>query len=143
MENTFALFVVNFPIEALLKSKIIQKQFIFLEVLFTPVTFALNLSTLEKVSKTTRQRNTNKYLFFTIPGFSDPSQFNQFIDKDTQQGKYFCTICNKLSSKVITVVRNHVEAVHFPSSFSYSCNICSESFTNKKSLYNHNAKHKQ
>ena len=142
MENTIVLFVIFFPIEVSLMLKTMWKQFISQQVLFITVTFALLLWSLGKVFKITKQVNTSKLFYFNIPGFSDPSQFNQFIQKDTQDGKHYCTICNKFCHKVITVVRNHVEAVHFPSSFSYVCNICSESFTNKKSLYNHNAKHK-
>ena len=84
--------------------------------------------------------------FVSIPGdvLTDPSQLNQFIKKDNQEGKYYCAICKEVSNRVITHVRNHLEAKHFPSSFVYTCPICNEQFNTAISFNNHKArKHKQ
>ena len=71
---------------------------------------------------------------------SDPSELVQFVRKDPQDGKYFCTLCNVFSHINLTCVRNHVEAKHFPGSFTYNCPFCSLTFNNRTSLNNHKAK---
>jgi len=74
---------------------------------------------------------------------SDPSELNQFIRRDLEDGKYHCNICNNFSHKTSSCARNHVEAKHFPNSFVHSCDICLEIFKNSIALNNHRArKHK-
>ena len=76
---------------------------------------------------------------FTGFEFSDPSQLDQFLEKNIENGKWQCTICNDFSHKIVTCARNHVEAKHFPNTFIYTCPVCSDTFNSKKSLYNHTA----
>jgi len=51
-----------------------------------------------------------------------------------------CGICFKFSNKTTTCVKNHIEAIHFPNLFVYSCPHCNKEFNSKKSLYNHKGK---
>jgi len=79
----------------------------------------------------------------TLPQISDPSELVQFISKNPEDGKYYCSICHVFSHVASTCTKNHVEAVHFPSSFSYQCPLCSLTFNSKIKLNNHKAtKHK-
>ena len=72
-----------------------------------------------------------------------PEDFNKYVIKNTQDGKYHCTICNEYSHAGITLARNHVESKHFPGTFTYSCDICDEIFTTRINANNHKArKHK-
>ena len=70
---------------------------------------------------------------------SHPSELSQFIRKDAADGKHYCTICHVFCHSVITCVRNHVEAKHFPDTFTYTCPICHSTFKTKTSLNNHKA----
>ena len=140
-------FVRKFPIELLLMSGITWKQSIFHQALCTHVPSAMNSLILQFHSITIKPENTNRTICKRsfVPGelLTDPSQLNQFVKRNIEDGKYFCAICNSVFHKVVSIVRNHVEAVHFPASFTYACDICSESFNSRKSLYNHKArKHK-
>jgi len=78
------------------------------------------------------------------PMMSDPSELMQYVSRNSNDGKYFCNLCNAFSHKIVTCVRNHVEAKHFPSSFIYTCPFCPQTFNNKTSLNNHKStKHRQ
>ena len=80
---------------------------------------------------------------FVVGVFTDPSQLNNFIRKDDLDGRFYCTICESFSHRTKYNTRNHVEAKHFPESFLYKCNICSDIFTNATGLSNHRTrKHK-
>ena len=74
---------------------------------------------------------------------SDPSDLMQYVTRDPQDKKFYCTICNVFSHLKAACTRNHVEAKHFPNVFSYECPVCSQSFHSKISLNGHKAsKHK-
>ena len=93
-----------------------------------------------KVSFNNHKMKKHKWTRCFVAGISDPEDFVQFLEKHVD-GKYYCRICN-YSHKVITTVKNHVEAKHFDNSFTYNCPLCDQSFSNKVSLNNHRAKHK-
>ena len=43
------------------------------------------------------------------------------VKRDEISNQYFCGICRQFSNKGGANVRNHIEAVHFPNTFTYSC----------------------
>jgi len=76
--------------------------------------------------------------------FQDPSDLLQYVQKDPNDLKYHCVICNKFSHKTSYCVRNHVEAQHFPNTFVYECDQCDMTFSTKSSYSTHVArKHKK
>ena len=76
--------------------------------------------------------------------FGDPSELLQFVRRDPQDHKFYCTICEKFSHKVKPLARNHVESQHFPNTFNYPCDQCDECFDSKSKFNLHRQrKHKQ
>ena len=83
---------------------------------------------------------------FHVPGikFTDPSQFEQFLHKDFETGKWQCMICKDFSHKTPSCVRNHVESKHLPNTFSYNCPYCGKTFgTNQAFMKHKNRDHKE
>jgi len=68
-----------------------------------------------------------------------PSDLNLYMIRNDENIPT-CGICFKFSNKTTTCVRNHIEAIHFPNIFTYSCPICTTQFNTKNALYNHKAK---
>ena len=77
-----------------------------------------------------------------MPGqtFQDPSELLQFVRRDPEDKRFYCTICEKFSHKVITLARNHVESQHFPDTFTYSCEICGEVLKTKSNFMLHRSR---
>jgi len=76
--------------------------------------------------------------------FNDPEELLQFLTKDQVLNHYTCTLCLKII-KQRKDARNHVESIHFPNTFVYSCTICEKTFNSKNSrnvhiTRNHNKK---
>jgi len=67
----------------------------------------------------------------------DPSDLNQYVSYDPTEEKYFCQICGNFTFRSRYNVRNHVEAVHFPNVFSYSCDFCGKAVGSKNALSIH------
>ena len=58
---------------------------------------------------------------------------NQYIKKsanDLGQSVYECSMCGQKNSQRVNVL-NHVESVHFPNSFVYTCKHCQAEFYSK------------
>ena len=66
----------------------------------------------------------------TISPPKTPSELNLYVVRNDENIPT-CGICYKFSNKTTTCVRNHVEAIHFPNTFVYSCPICTTQFTTK------------
>jgi len=81
--------------------------------------------------------STTNPLQITTP--KTPSDLNQYMMRNDQNIPT-CGICYKFSNKTTTCVRNHIEAIHFPNIFTYSCPLCANQFNSKNALYNHKAK---
>jgi len=65
--------------------------------------------------------------------------FDQHMEKSTSpNGRpcYKCTLCGKENSH-LNNLRNHIESVHFPGHFSYSCHHCEKTFKTKNVLCSH------
>ena len=60
---------------------------------------------------------------------------NQYIAKQTEDGKivFKCTMCEKTNNRKHHII-NHVESVHFPNLFRYSCHYCEKEYKTKNSL---------
>ena len=82
-----------------------------------------------------------------IPGFefTDPSQLDQFIEKNLEGGRMQCSICKDYSHDR-SHVRNHIESKHFPNTFSYDCPYenCGKVFNTCQAFQTHKSRvHKQ
>ena len=67
--------------------------------------------------------------------------FSQYIEKIDQEGAgrlFKCKICGKTTVDRSNLKR-HVENIHLPNSFIYTCNLCGESF-GKKFQWNYHMK---
>jgi len=69
--------------------------------------------------------------------FQDPKELLQFVRRDPEDKKYYCTLCENFSQKIITLTRNHVESQHFPDTFSYPCDMCGDVLTTNTKLQLH------
>jgi len=67
----------------------------------------------------------------------EPSDLFQFVVFDAAEGKHFCQICKKFSHKSRSNARNHVEAVHFSHTFTYSCQVCEQTVGSRNALNIH------
>jgi len=72
--------------------------------------------------------------------FEDPSELLQFVRKDMDDLKYHCSLCDKFSHKYSSCTRNHVEAKHFPNTFSYPCDQCDMVFSTKSNFSMHRSR---
>ena len=68
----------------------------------------------------------------------DRSILHEYIKKEIINGKSVsvCTMCGKSNSQKWNII-NHVESVHFPNMFTYSCKYCGKTYNAKNSLYVH------
>merc|ERR1712150_420957 len=53
-----------------------------------------------------------------------------------QEGLYACSMCGKSNAQKNNMMI-HVESVHFPGMFVYSCKFCPKTLNTKKALYGH------
>ena len=73
-------------------------------------------------------------------GLTSPADFDQYLN-NLGAGSYSCTLCSYVKSK--TLVRFHVESIHFPNTFSYNCPHCGKNFgTHKAYVVHKNRIHK-
>jgi len=72
--------------------------------------------------------------------FQDPSELQQFVRKDLEDNKFFCTICERFSHRSAAMARNHVESQHFPNTFSYPCDLCGDVMSSKSSFMLHRSR---
>ena len=49
---------------------------------------------------------------------------------------YICTMCGKSNAQKNNMMI-HVESVHFPGMFVYTCKFCHKTLNTKKALYGH------
>ena len=84
--------------------------------------------------------------FLSLLGpFQDPSDLLQFVVEAFEGNKkYHCGLCNKFGHNGKAHVRNHIEAVHYPNQFLYTCDQCDMSFPSKNNAQLHKSRvHKQ
>jgi len=76
--------------------------------------------------------------------FQDPSDLLQFVNRNSEDGRFHCTLCDRFSHQNSSCTKNHVESQHFPNIFSYQCDICDLVLDSRNKLNNHKRlKHKK
>ena len=63
----------------------------------------------------------------------------QYITKDVETKESCCSLCN-FRNKIPAKVKNHLEGVHFPGVFIYSCDKCNKTFKGRNALGVHQSK---
>jgi len=58
------------------------------------------------------------------------------LDERTHKKQFMCTLCSKVHAQKIHC-QNHLESIHFPDMFLYSCSHCGKTFNGKNKLYVH------
>ena len=71
-----------------------------------------------------------KNSFFFLGACSD---LTEFIMKNETTRLSCCTLC-PFQSKIPAKVKNHLEAIHFPGLFLYSCSLCTKTFKGRNAL---------
>ena len=72
-----------------------------------------------------------------ISGSNDLTDFVEKIDEVSKRAR--CKVCAKVFYDKGTATK-HVENIHFPGHFTYSCNLCDASFDRRNLLYLHMTK---
>ena len=154
--NICAPFVMDLATTLNTMFAIMWNQNIFQKHSFTSVTFVTWLWEQNKLLNNIEVNNINKdidcwlrfkdlwtwgaldFKYWNFPGsLQDPSDFLQYVDKDSDSKKYFCNICHGFSHRGRINVRNHVESKHFPETFIYKCDICDMTLRTKQALEQH------
>lgn len=65
-----------------------------------------------------------------------PEDFEQYIIRNNGQGRIGCQLCQHTVLN-FTDMRNHVESIHFPNTFSYKCPFCDQAFGTNKAFKVH------
>ena len=68
--------------------------------------------------------------------FSDAKVFYQYIVQSSGSKQWECTVCGKEGNDRGNL-RKHVENIHFPGTFSYSCKYCCETLSSRTALNHH------
>merc|ERR1712025_177888 len=68
-----------------------------------------------------------------------PEDLRQYIYKDNETKENCCALCS-FRSKIPALVKNHLEGIHFPGVFTYSCELCGKTFNGRNALGVHNSK---
>jgi len=71
--------------------------------------------------------------------FQSPDELLQFVSKSEEDNKFLCSFCGKFKAVRKGLVRNHIESIHFPGVFTYSCEICKKDFLGRNALAVHNS----
>jgi len=69
-----------------------------------------------------------------------PEDFEQFAIKNGSSS-FSCSICSSHSSQLRDMKR-HIESIHFPNTFTYSCTFCEKVFGTQNAYLNHKKIHK-
>ena len=51
-------------------------------------------------------------------------------------GKFMCSLCGKINAQKIHTL-NHIESIHYPGTYEYSCKYCDLKFNGRNKLYIH------
>jgi hypothetical protein len=64
-----------------------------------------------------------------------PGSFEQYI-LAVGGGAVRCTLCNKTSS-TRSNLKKHIENIHFPNTYTYTCRYCGDTFSTRNTHYIH------
>jgi len=67
-------------------------------------------------------------------GITKPEDFEKYL-MSNGAGGYTCSLCSY--TKTRTLVRNHVESIHFPNTFTYKCDLCGKTFGTNNAFLMH------
>ena len=70
-------------------------------------------------------------------GPMNPEDLSQYVVSDQFSKEYHCSLCNTFKAPRPSKVRNHLEAIHFPGQFIYSCDICDKTLAGRNALNIH------
>jgi len=63
----------------------------------------------------------------------NPEDLKDYIFKDLGTKETCCTLCS-FRNKIPAKVKNHLEAIHFPGVFVYTCDLCGKTFKGRNAL---------
>ena len=77
-------------------------------------------------------------ILFYVLGDTRREVLDEYVLLENVDGRtgFKCKLCGKINTHRYHTL-NHVESVHFPSSFNYECNICGKQYNSKNSLNVH------
>ena len=61
------------------------------------------------------------------------SAFKQYVKSIPDSNDFQCGLCDYISNRPAKV-KNHLEAIHFPGVFVYSCDICEKTFSGRNAF---------
>jgi len=61
----------------------------------------------------------------------------QYVVNDNINKEYHCALCDTFKAKLPSKVKNHLEAIHFPGLFLYTCDICEKTLKGRNALNIH------
>jgi len=70
-------------------------------------------------------------------GPQTPEDLSDYVISDQNVKEYHCSLCGTFKAKLPSKVRNHLEAIHFPGLFVYTCEICRKTCKGKNALNVH------
>jgi len=66
-----------------------------------------------------------------------PEDLGQYVVSDMNIKEYHCALCETFKAKLPSKVKNHLEAIHFPGLFLYTCEICEKTLKGRNALNIH------
>ena len=69
----------------------------------------------------------------------DLHAYSKKLTEGENKGKFQCSLCGKIIGTKWVAFR-HVENIHFPGSYEYECDQCSEKFDTKDKLKHHRSR---
>jgi len=73
----------------------------------------------------------------TGKGPQTPEDLSNYVISDQNVKEYHCSLCATFKAKLPSKVRNHLEAIHFPGLFVYTCEICRKTCKGRNALNVH------
>lgn len=65
------------------------------------------------------------------------SDLSQYVVSDQNIKQFHCALCHTFKSKLPSKVKHHLEAIHFPGLFLYTCHQCEKTFKGKNAFNIH------
>ena len=75
--------------------------------------------------------------FISGSNLNSPEDLLQFVIKSLEGSTFECTLCPNFKAVRKGLVRNHLESIHFPGTFTYYCDYCNKPFGGKNALAVH------
>ena len=72
-----------------------------------------------------------------LSGPLTPEDLGQYVVSDMNIKEYHCALCETFKAKLPSTVKNHLEAIHFPGLFLYTCEICEKTLKGRNALNIH------